>query len=473
MTTLSDRIRQVETARDNARRDKEVAQQRIGAVLDAAQRAGRTHLSAEEDAETARLMESRDAAVVEARNASRDLEQLRDAQIEEIEYGKRASQITPTSVRRPAYDRVARIGMEERTYRADRDPNGRGFLTDVSRQFLFGDPGAQERLSRHMQEEQTERGEYLSRAVGTGAFTGLTVPQYLTDLFAPATASLRPFADAACNSHPLPAQGMSIELSRITTSSSAGIQATQNTAVANQDMDDTQLSIPVQTAAGQQTVSRQAIERGSGIDDVTMQDLFNRVATTLDSTLLNQASTGLTNVASSTAYTDASPTAAELWPKIQGAASTVEATLLNMGYATHAVMHSRRWNWLASQVGSSWPFVSTSGMPVNAGGLTLTNEYGPAVRAKLSSGVLVVVDNNIATNFGAGTNEDEIYVVPRNECHLWEDPAAPMFIRAEQPAAASLGVLLVAYAYFGYTFQRYSSGAMAKVSGSGLITPTF
>ncbi|MGW1614475.1 hypothetical protein ACWCQZ_34540 [Streptomyces sp. NPDC002285] len=471
--TLADRIRQAEAARDNARRDKEVAQQRIGAILDAAQRAGRTHLSAEEDAETARLMESRDAAAIEIRNASRDLEHLRAVQLEEIEYGKRAAQITPTQVRKPAYDRVARIGMEERTYRPDQDPNGRAFLTDVSRQFLFGDPGAQERLSRHMREEQTERGEYLSRAVGTGAFTGLTVPQYLTDMFAPATASLRPFADAACTPHPLPASGMSIELSRITTSSSAGIQASQNTAVANQDMDDTVLSIPVQTAAGQQTVSRQAIERGSGIDDVTMQDLFNRVATTIDSTLLNQATTGLTNVAASVAYTDASPTAAELWPKIQSAASTVEATLLNMGYATHAVMHSRRWNWLASQVGSSWPFVTTGGMPVNAGGLTLTNEYGPAVRAKLSSGLLVIVDNNVATNLGAGTNEEEVYVVPRNECHVWEDPNAPMFIRAEQPQAASLGVLLVAYSYFAYTFQRYGSGAMAKVGGTGLVTPVF
>lgn len=62
------------------------------------------------------------------------------------------------------------------------------------------------------------------------------------------------------------------------------------------------------------------------------------------------------------------------------------------------VMHSRRWNWLASQTGSTWPFVSTDGMPVNTGGLPLTNEYGPAVCAKLSSGLLVVVDNNIATN---------------------------------------------------------------------------
>ncbi|MEV0642755.1 hypothetical protein AB0I77_49200 [Streptomyces sp. NPDC050619] len=473
MPTLADQIRNLESVRDDARHRKETAQSQLQRVLDAAQQAGRTHLTAEEDRAVQEITEARDAATVEVRRAMRELEQFRDAQIEEIEYGKRANQFTPTNVRRPAYDRVARIGMEERTYRADRDPNGRNFLTDVSRQFLFGDPGAQERLSRHMREEQTERGEYLSRAVGTGAFTGLTVPQYLTEQFAPATTSLRPFADAACNLHPLPAQGMTIELSRITTSSSAGIQASQNTAVSEQNMDDTPLSVPVQTAAGQQTVSRQAIERGSGIDDVTMQDLFNRVATTLDSTLLNQATTGLTNVASATAYTDASPTAAELWPKIQSAASTVESTLLNMGYATHAVMHSRRWNWLASQVGSTWPFVTTSGMPVNAGGLTLTNEYGPAVRAKLSSGLLVVVDNNIATNLGGGTNEDEIYVVPRNECHLWEDPAAPMFIRAEQPSAASLGVLLVAYAYFGYTFQRYASGAMGKVGGTGLVTPTF
>jgi hypothetical protein len=63
--------------------------------------------------------------------------------------------------------------------------------------------------------------------------------------------------------------------------------------------------------------------------------------------------------------------------------------------------------------------------------------------------------------------------VPQRECHLWEDPSAPVFIRAEQPQAASLGMLLVDYAYFAYTFQRYPSGAMAKVSDAGMITPTF
>jgi hypothetical protein len=89
----------------------------------------------------------------------------------------------------------------------------------------------------------------------------------------------------------------------------------------------------------------------------------------------------------------------------------------------------------------------------------------------LPCGLEVIVDNNISTTSGAGT-EDELYVVPATECHLWEDPNAPMFIRAEQPAAASLGVLLVAYSYFAYTFGRYANG-MQKVNGTGLIAPLF
>jgi hypothetical protein len=90
----------------------------------------------------------------------------------------------------------------------------------------------------------------------------------------------------------------------------------------------------------------------------------------------------------------------------------------------------------------------------------------------LPSGLGVIVDNNVATNLGTGTSEDELYVVPSTECHLWEDPSAPVFIRAEQPKAANLGVLLVLYGYFAYSFRRYTGG-MAKVNGTGMTTPTF
>jgi hypothetical protein len=47
-----------------------------------------------------------------------------------------------------------------------------------------------------------------------------------------------------------------------------------------------------------------------------------------------------------------------------------------------------------------------------------------------------------------------------------------MFIRAEQPAAISLGVQLVVYGYMAYTVSRYPS-ANGRIAGTGLVAPTF
>jgi hypothetical protein len=420
----------------------------------------------------AELFAARDDAIARIDGIQQKLTNARKIKAEEQERAEAQKTTEPTTTRKPAYDKVARVGAEERTYRQDSDPHGKQFLMDICRQFAFQDVEAASRLSRHMAEERVERAEYMQRATGTGNFAGLTVPQYLTDMYAPATAALRPFADI-CNGHPLPEQGMSVEISRITTPSSAGIQATQNTEVAEQNMDDTPLSIPVKTAAGQQTVSRQAIERGAGIEDVTMQDLFNRVATVLDNTLITEAATGLTNVAQAVTYTDASPSGSALYPKILGAAAGVENNLLAMGRPTHAVMTPGRWYWLSSQLSSTWPLINWAGLPVQAAGTADSSSmYASGPRGVLPSGLIVIADANVPKNKGAGTNEDEIYVVPNSECHLWEDDNAPMFIRAEQAKASSLGVLLVAYSYFAYTFERYANG-MQKVAGTGLVQPVF
>lgn len=470
--TIDDLIASIEVELEAAQKRLKKCGAEVQLILDKAQQDGRSNLTAEEDQRVAELFAARDQARNDITGIENKLATTNQLKTEEMEREAQQKKVRETPTRKPSYDQVARVGQEERTYRKDADPLGKGFLMDIARQFSHQDVEAASRLARHMQEERVERAEYLQRAVGTTNFTGLTVPQYLTDMYAPATAALRPFADI-CNSHPLPEAGMSIEISRITTSTDAGIQASQNTAVTNQDMDDTVLSVPVKTAAGQQTVSRQAIDRGTGIEDVAFQDLFNRVATRLDSTLLNEATTGLTNVAQANAYTDATPTGAEFYPKILGAAAGVEANMLAMGAPTHAVMHSRRWYWLSSQMSNTWPMINTVGLPVQASGqLDPNSSYASGPRGVLPNGMLVVVDNNIATNYGAGTNEDEVYVVPNSECHLWEDPAAPLFIRAEQAAAASLGVVLVAYSYFAYTFQRYANG-MQKVGGTGLVTPAF
>ncbi|MGW5852092.1 phage major capsid protein [Streptomyces sp. NPDC055254] len=472
--TIDDLVASIEVELEAAKKRGKKANAEVKLILDTAQQDGRSNLTPEEDDRVAELFAARDQSKRDIDGILVKLDNANKIKFEEEERTAEQRNVKPTSTeqRKPAYDKVMRVTSEERTYTRENDPHGKQFLMDVSRQFLLSDVEAQGRLARHMHEERVERAAFMQRATNTGAFTGLVVPQYLTDLYAPATAALRPFADI-CNRHALPESGMSVNISRITTASSAALQASENAAVSETDMDDTLLTIPVQTAAGQQTVSRQAIDRGQGIEDVTMQDLFNRVHTVLDNTLINQATTGLTNVAQANAYTDASPSGAEAYPKILSAAAGVEAAMLAMGRPTHAVMHSRRWYWLSSQMSSTWPMINWTGIPAQSIGQgNSSSSYGSGVRGVLPCGLEVIVDNNIGTGLGAGTNEDEIYVVPAMECHLWEDEEAPLMIRAEQTKAASLGVLLVAYKYFAYTFGRYPN-AMQKIGGTGLVTPTF
>jgi len=472
--TIDELVISIEVERDQAIKRRDRALATVKAILAKAKQEGRASLSPEEDKDVQVEFANREKAVEELRGIEVKLanaQRIKDAEAEtDRAMHERSGDPMPLSSR-PAYDQVARVGSEERTYNKGNCRKGGAFVRDVIRQHLYRDLESEQRLIRHMQEERVERGVYLERAVGTGAFAGLTVPQYLTEMYAPAVAALRPFADI-CNRHDLPANGMTVNISRITTATGVALQATENTAVQNTDIDDTLLTENVQTAAGQQTISRQAIDRGTGVEEIVMDDLFRRYATALDSTLLNQATTGLSAVATAVAYTDATPTGAELWPKLLGAAAGAEAALLGMATPDVAVMHSRRWFWLQSQLTTSWPLFGQPGIPAQQGGVNYGQRYGAGARGVLPNGQVVIVDNNIVTNTGAGTNEDEIYVVSSDECHLWEDPDAPVFIRAEQPAAASLGVLLVLYGYFAYSFRRFTNG-MQKVGGTGLITPTF
>ena len=265
---------------------------------------------------------------------------------------------------------------------------------------------------------------------------------------------------------------MTVSLGKVTTGTSVDVQSSENANVSETDIDDTLLTFPVQTNAGSQTISRQALERGEGVEDTVIDDLMRAYAVSLDSKLLNQATNGLTNVATSIAYTDATPTAAELYPKLLAGPAAVEAALLDQAAGdVIAVMHSRRWYWLQSQLTSTWPLFGQPGAAVQQAGVNYGERYGAGFRGILPSGTPIIVDNNIATNLGAGTNEDEIYFASQNEAHLWEDPNAPVFIRAEQTQAKKLAVDLVVYGYFAYTFARRAHAQ--KINGTGLVTPTF
>jgi hypothetical protein len=477
MPTMEDLILSIEVERDQAikRRDRAIAE--VKTILATARQDGRANLTDEEDADVKSAFTKRDIAARDLTGIDSKLENARRAkQLEDdVEVGLHERSANP-GVAKPAYDRVARVGSEERTYHAGNDRKGAGFIRDVTQQFLYRNMESEQRLLRHMQEERVERSQYLQRAAGTGAFAGLTVPQYLTDMYAPAVANLRPFADQ-CNHHDLPPDGMTVNISRITTATSAALQASENSAVSETNIDDTLLTENVQTAAGQQTLSRQAIDRGTGVEEIVMDDLFRRYATVLDSTLLNTATTGLSAVSASQTYTTP-VTAPGTYSQIIGAAATVESTLLGWAQPDLVVMHPRRWYKLLSAVGPNWPMIygTNPADPVQASGINSGLGYAKGIRGTLANGMRVCVDANISTVCLAtaltGGTQDQIYVVPSQECHLWEDPNAPVFIRAEQPAAASLGVLLVLYGYFAYTFRRFTN-ATVNINGAALVPPVF
>ena len=476
MATIDELIASIEVEREAEEKREAKARAEIKLQIETAQREGRSNLTAEEDQRAEELF----AQIEKSREAQDGIKQklarATKVKADEAEAEARSREVRDTGVKLPKYDEVARVGREERTYNPESDPGGGIFLKDVCRNFLGVDPAATQRLARHMQEERVERAQYLERAAGdavSSVFGGLVVPQYLVDLTAPAVAAMRPLADM-CVKHPLPATGMTINVPAITTATSAALQATQLTAVSGTSIADTDVSLTVQTAAGFQNVSRQAIDRGVGIESTVVGDLMNRYNTALDSTLINQATTGLSAKALGTlgAFAATQPTGALLYPKILAAASGVEAVCLNMATPTNAVMHSRRWYWLAKEMTTSWPLINFTNIPTQAGGVGYPfSAYGSGARGVLPNGLVVIVDNSVPTNVSA--NQDEIYIVPQSECHLWELPGQPAFIRAEQPNAASLGVLLVVYGYFAYTFDRYGSGSMQKVGGAGLTTPAF
>ena len=410
----------------------------------------------------------KNAADAEIDRMTADLD-VTQRELADDERMQRLSEQVGSTVAKPSYDRVARVGVEARTYRPDTDKRGVQFASDVINAFT-GDFAARERLARHMSEERVERGDMLDRAIGSAALTGLVVPQYLVSEFGAYPRADRPLADAM-RKHDLPATGMTVYIGKLTTGTTAAEQTSQNSAVSETNADDTLLTIPVLTAAGSQTVSRQASERGVGVEDTIIADLISANRAALDSALINRASTGLTNVATSIAYTDATPTAAELYPKLLSGPAAVEAAMLNAHPGdVIAVMHSRRWYWLQSQLTSTWPLFGQSGIAPQMGGEALANRYGAGFRGVLPSGVAVIVDNNISTALGAGT-EDEIYFVSQSEAHLWEDANAPLLIRAEQTSAKNLGIDLVAYSYFASTFERVAHAQ--KIAGTGLIAPTF
>jgi HK97 family phage major capsid protein len=431
----------------------------MDAVLEAVASEDRTDLTVEET-------EKVDALVEEARSLDTKIEKLKT----QADADAKASEIR-SSVASVATPRVGgtTVTRESRTYSERSDSS---FFKDAYNAQFKSDFTAQDRLARHMREEEIER-----RDVGTAQFEGLVIPQYLIDLAAPLARAGRPFADFATNKMTLPPSGMTLNISRMTTGSSTAVQVTQNDAVSETDVDDTLLTVNVRTIAGQQDLSRQAIERGTGIDVFVAADLIKSWHTTLDSQILNGAGTAGTikglraSGGNAITFTSTAPTVGLLYPKLADAIQQIQTN--SFTNPTHFIMHPRRLAFLLAAVDSTnRPLVvPAANGPMNASGVGAgPSAYGNSGYQMM--GLPIITDANIGTTYGTTTNQDEIYVVNAGESHLWEQPGSPFTLRYDATGAGNLTIKTVVYGYAAYTAERYPLAA-SIISGTGLSAPTF
>jgi len=430
----------------------------MDAILEAVATEDRTDLT---DEETAKV----DSLVEESRALDVKIEKFKT----QADADAKASEIRSSvaSVAMPRTVGGATVTSEPRTY-TERSDNS--FIKDAYNAQFKNDYNANERLARHMREEAIER-----RDVGTGAFEGLVVPQYLIDLAAPLARAGRPFADLGVSTHVLPPSGMTLNISRQTTGTATAIQATENAAVQETDSDDTLLTVNVRTIAGQQDISRQAVERGTGIDAFIAQDLVRAWHTNLDNQILNGAGTSGTilgldgSSGNAVTYTNASPTIALLYPKLADAINQIQTNAFMN--PTHWVMHPRRMAYLLAGIdGQNRPLlVPAANGAMNAMGTGAgAPQYGNSGYQLM--GLPVIVDANVTTT--DSSTRDKIYCITQGENHLWEQPGSPFSLRFDATGAGNLTIKTVIYGYAAFSAGRYPL-ANSIIAGTGLAAPTF
>ena len=428
--------------------DRDAAAEAVEAILSAAETEGRSELSADEATKF-------DAARAELRSIDERIDELTAREAELVELDERKAKAD--EARRAIGVPVVKVGREERTYRPDGEHN---FLQDAFRSKFSNDHAATERVTRAREEALAE---YRST---TGNYGGLVVPQYLTDLYAPVLKSGRPFLSNV-TAVPLPEAGMTLTIPRGATGTSVAAQTTENTGVSNTTLTESDLTVPVRTFAGQQLTSRQSVDRGTGIADILLQDLFQDYATKVNVSAISGDGTagghwGILNTTSVQTAAWTGTTGASLVSAIHNAVGKVNTS--RYAAANLIVMHPRRWAYLcAASDTSSRPLVQVDGPGFNAQGNGAAAGYG-VVGSMV--GIPVVTDAGIPTNLGASTNEDRIIVTRREDVLFMEDASAPVGLTFEEVKGDQLSVQMVVFGYSAFTAGRYPT-ASAICVGTG------
>jgi HK97 family phage major capsid protein len=366
--------------------------------------------------------------------------------------------------------RVAVTSEPNPVYR--RDDSGTSFFRDLAASQL-NMASASEARERLIRSQETRAGDMTTVAGAGGEFAP---PAWFVEDFIALARAGRVTADL-CNTQTLPSGVSSVNLPKVASGVTAAVQATQNSALSDTAMTTTSVSSGITTVGGKQIVSMQLLQQsGIPFDRVILQDLAKAYAVQVDNQVIygtnaNGQVRGLVGVATNNAFTTASPAPASvtnansLYYVLSKAAAAVQTTIFETADAI--VMHPNRWAWVLGSVDSnSRPLVIPAGPQFNG----LGNAGGPVAQgfAGTFGGYNVYTDPNISTTANSATNQDEIYVIRRDQLWLYESPVQTASFDATYADNAS--VLFRILGYLAFIPNRYT-GAVQSIRGTGLIAP--
>lgn len=368
-------------------------------------------------------------------------------------------------------DAGVKVGEEPRTYRPGADHSYfRDLVAMQVPQLGMANPDAAERLNRHAKEVMTdaETRDVTSGDPGTATFIP---PLYLGERWIDKEMAGRPFANAVA-SMPLPATGKTLDMPKVATAPAAAVQAAEADPVNEVNFDGETISTPKVLIAGQNDLSIQAYEFADpGMDTVIMRELTKSYNSVLDTQLLtgtgaNGQHDGLKNVANINSITYSAVGAAGGADGLLGAVyDAVSQIATNApGYMADAiVMHPRRAAWIASHRDANGSLLQQGQFALASG----AQNQGFALSV---AGLGVILDPNITTVQGAGTNEDEIYVVVTDELILAEGPLRARVL--SEVLSGTLQVRLQLFAFSAFVSNRRPK-TIVRISGAGLAAPVF
>jgi HK97 family phage major capsid protein len=465
---------QLKARLEELRKESKALYEQRGALIDGAV-AEKRGMSDEEQASYDDLTKRRNALETQMGPLEERLTEALDQEKREAESAEIRAKI--------GADTPATIVKDEAVYRPNYE-NGHSFFRDMALVQLnrAGARDAHERLERTTRAVNAEREK---RALGNTNATGgsggeFAPPEWLVSEYIALARAGRVTANLLKHGD-VPAGVSVIELPRVATGTTVAIQSTQNTALSQTDMTTNAVGTGFTTVGGKQVVSQQMLDQSAiAFDQVILNDLAAAYAQQIGSQIFIGAGTGANNnsvinglanasvLAANQATLAASPTAATFYSKANGMYASFVAN--RFADPTHWIMHPRRWFWLTAQVDSQGrPLVVPASVAYNP---IAQNDTAPMVQGFVGTflGLPVVIDPNVPTNLGAGSNQDEIFLIKADDLWLFESPVQAESFR--EPYADSVGVLFRLYAYAGTILNRYNS-SIATMNGAGLVPPSF